>query len=85
MTAEEVDQIIFEVDANGDGEISFEEFVLMMTGMEDDEWEGIEISTIVKVNIKLLSIIDHQKLQDDSTVKRDFLRWKSGFIDTALY
>ena len=37
MTAEEVDQIIFEVDANGDGEISFEEFVLMMTGMEDDE------------------------------------------------
>ena len=31
-----VEAIIKEVDANGDGEISFEEFVLMMTGLSED-------------------------------------------------
>jgi len=34
MSAEAVDAIIKQVDENGDGEIQFEEFVTMMTGLE---------------------------------------------------
>ena len=35
LTAEAVDAIIKQVDENGDGEIQFEEFVTMMTGLEE--------------------------------------------------
>ena len=35
MSAEAVDAVIKQVDANGDGEISFEEFVQMMTALDD--------------------------------------------------
>ena len=35
LSAEAVDAIIKQVDENGDGEIQFEEFVVMMTGLED--------------------------------------------------
>ena len=35
LSAEAVDAIIKQVDENGDGEIQFEEFVTMMTGLED--------------------------------------------------
>jgi len=35
LTAEAVDAIIKQVDENGDGEIQFEEFVAMMTGLEE--------------------------------------------------
>jgi len=34
LSAEAVDIIIKQVDANGDGEISFEEFVQMMTSLD---------------------------------------------------
>ena len=34
LTHEAVDAIIKQVDENGDGEIQFEEFVTMMTGLE---------------------------------------------------
>ena len=35
LSAEAVDAIIKQVDENGDGEIQFEEFVQMMTGLDD--------------------------------------------------
>ena len=35
LSAEAVDAIIKQVDENGDGEIQFEEFVTMMTGLEE--------------------------------------------------
>lgn len=35
MSSEAVDAIIKQVDENGDGEIQFEEFVAMMTGLEE--------------------------------------------------
>jgi calcium-dependent protein kinase len=35
MSTEAIDAIIKQVDANGDGEISFEEFVQMMTNLDD--------------------------------------------------
>lgn len=37
LSAEAVDAIIKQVDENGDGEIQFEEFVVMMTGLEADQ------------------------------------------------
>ena len=36
LTTEAVDAIIKQVDENGDGEIQFEEFVAMMTGLEQE-------------------------------------------------
>ena len=35
LSTEAVDAIIKQVDENGDGEIQFEEFVQMMTGLEE--------------------------------------------------
>ena len=35
LSSETIDGIIKQVDGNGDGEISFEEFVQMMTGLDD--------------------------------------------------
>ena len=40
LSAEAVDAIIKQVDENGDGEIQFEEFVTMMTGLEDAQNAG---------------------------------------------
>ena len=40
MSAEAVDKIIKQVDENGDGEIQFEEFVTMMTGLDDNANAG---------------------------------------------
>jgi len=40
MTAEAVDAIIKQVDENGDGEIQFEEFVTMMTGLDEAAAQG---------------------------------------------
>ena len=34
LSSETIDGIIKQVDGNGDGEISFEEFVQMMTGLD---------------------------------------------------
>jgi len=36
LSVEAVDAIIKQVDENGDGEIQFEEFVTMMTGLEGE-------------------------------------------------
>lgn len=36
LSTEAVDAIIKQVDENGDGEIQFEEFVTMMTGLEQE-------------------------------------------------
>lgn len=40
LSAEAVDKIIKQVDENGDGEIQFEEFVTMMTGLDDNANAG---------------------------------------------
>lgn len=37
FTEEELNEVIGQVDENGDGEISFEEFKIIMTKMNDDE------------------------------------------------
>lgn len=42
LTAEAVDAIIKQVDENGDGEIQFEEFVAMMTGLEEAQAQAAQ-------------------------------------------
>ena len=48
MSIKDVDAIIRQVDANGDGEISFEEFVHMMTGFNDQADPNSEESSVVQ-------------------------------------
>ena len=54
LTIEAVDAIIKQVDENGDGEIQFEEFVTMMTALEQAQWKWSWVFSDAKLKYELV-------------------------------
>ena len=43
LSKEQIQQVIKEVDTNGDGEVDFEEFIIMMRSLVAQRWEESQV------------------------------------------